>query len=470
MTQQRNDPYGTSEHQHAETKHCGNTQPCPCGCAPCDETCCELECAERPRFYCGQLLGEDDLTTLVDWTRVRLRRNRYHHGWGIVCGLNVHCDPKNPTGVILGEGYAVDCCGEDIVVCKDTPVDLSDACQEEACLDPWHQSDDRENPERDERDQPCPDIFDVLKGAAAFDLYLHYHEQGSQPESSLGSCSCGNGSSCEFSRTQETYRISWEPVPPDRKDPKAGAFEEWQAGYKRHMERLMQFFNEIIQAFTADRDRRHEAERGGRSPDAEDWAATVRRKLRRWIKQNPLHHFCFIDAWLADPQEYDLLEDGCLTRLLFWLMMEYRLAWLHCDCPRCDPQTGVPLARVWLQAPDYRRDRQCLVLLVHDWQPFRRLIRPDECLPSLSNCINTGQFLWQRKEDVERQYGDSFRPVSIPVPSDLERLKAWIQSEMDAELCHRPSPNDPLRLAVTNLPEFQGERVIGLKYSSAEPY
>ena len=32
-------------------------KPCRCGCCH-EEICCELDCLERPRFFCGQLLTD----------------------------------------------------------------------------------------------------------------------------------------------------------------------------------------------------------------------------------------------------------------------------------------------------------------------------------------------------------------------------------------------------------------------------
>ena len=82
--------------------------------------CGGLECLCRPRFFAGQLLTEEDLNRLeryvVDKNRLH---NRYLHGWGVVCGLEVVCDPCGSGHVIVRTGYALSPCGDDIVVCKD---------------------------------------------------------------------------------------------------------------------------------------------------------------------------------------------------------------------------------------------------------------------------------------------------------------------------------------------------------------
>src|SRR2546427_6668354 len=103
----------------------------PCGCGATEDVCCRLDCMVQPRFFCGQLLTDQDMMALVGWTQDKLRLARFRHGWGVVCGLEVHCDPKDPEGIIVGPGYALSCCGDDIVVCEDALLSLADVCKEE---------------------------------------------------------------------------------------------------------------------------------------------------------------------------------------------------------------------------------------------------------------------------------------------------------------------------------------------------
>ncbi len=96
---------------------CGCSGSCTCACcaAVCDP--CTAEGLSRPQFFAGQLLTEDDLQGLSDYVAAKLRlRNRYVRGEGVVCGLLVTCHPCKPGWVRVGAGYALDCCGNDIVV------------------------------------------------------------------------------------------------------------------------------------------------------------------------------------------------------------------------------------------------------------------------------------------------------------------------------------------------------------------
>src|SRR5215472_4186425 len=101
----------------------------PCGCAqPCDGTSCGLGALVRPRFFCGQLLTDQDLSELTAWVLDRRRLGRYRDGWGVVCGLDVGIDPTAVATVLVQSGYAVSSCGEDIVVGTATALDLTSCC------------------------------------------------------------------------------------------------------------------------------------------------------------------------------------------------------------------------------------------------------------------------------------------------------------------------------------------------------
>jgi len=99
---------------------------------PCS-TCGQLECLCRPRFFAGQVLTADDLNRLDYYIRAKNRlHNRQLHGWGVVNGLEVTCDPCG-KGVVVSCGYALSPCGDDIVVCQPVLVDvcaLIKACRE----------------------------------------------------------------------------------------------------------------------------------------------------------------------------------------------------------------------------------------------------------------------------------------------------------------------------------------------------
>lgn len=157
---------------------------------PCP-VCKGLECLCRPRFFPGQLLSDEDLNRLQRYiTGKNKLHNRYLHGWGVACGLEVVCDPCKPTNVVVRAGYALSPCGDDIVVCGDQSVnvcELIERCRaREPQCDPPYQT----------PPQAC------TGGVEKWVLAVCYDEKPSRGITALtgagdnscgGSCSCGAG-------------------------------------------------------------------------------------------------------------------------------------------------------------------------------------------------------------------------------------------------------------------------------------
>jgi hypothetical protein len=105
-----------------------SSSPCGCGChghALPSEGCCKLTCFERPQYFCGQLLSDADLT--LEETYFREKNKLYHRtldGFGVVCGLRMYCDGHCKGQITIGDGYAIDCCGNDLVVCEPRSFDV----------------------------------------------------------------------------------------------------------------------------------------------------------------------------------------------------------------------------------------------------------------------------------------------------------------------------------------------------------
>jgi hypothetical protein len=102
----------------------GATAECQCGKASCEQ--CNLEGFVRPRFFPGQLLTEEDLQLLDAYTIAKNRlHNRAFWGDGVVCGLEVTNHPCDKGTVVVSAGYALDCCGNDIVVACRQELDVN---------------------------------------------------------------------------------------------------------------------------------------------------------------------------------------------------------------------------------------------------------------------------------------------------------------------------------------------------------
>ena len=82
--------------------------------------CQTLKSLERPRYFTGQLLTAEDLRSEQDYIIARQRlHHRYLHAQTahVFAGLNVKRGNKDATGSVdIEPGYAIDYCGNDIVV------------------------------------------------------------------------------------------------------------------------------------------------------------------------------------------------------------------------------------------------------------------------------------------------------------------------------------------------------------------
>ena len=143
-----------------------------CGCVGscggnCGGSCGTTRAAggpfRRPAFFAGQLLTEEDLVALVDYVVGKNRlHNRYLFGDGVVCGLQLACDPCDPAVIRVMPGYALDCCGNDILVSCPKTLDIK------ALL--------RDLRARQAAGYQCGDPCDPKDGPRRYGLYLTYRE------------------------------------------------------------------------------------------------------------------------------------------------------------------------------------------------------------------------------------------------------------------------------------------------------
>jgi hypothetical protein len=158
-----------------------------CGCGTAERgTATAGEGLLRPSFFPGMLLGADDLTDQLDYLTAKARlRNRMLFGAGVVCGLDVVCEPCDTGRLAIRAGYALDCCGHDVVVPSGARVDIGDLLRDlrTRCGDPC-----------DDKDQDARD----------YGLYVRYLEQRVEPVAAYPTDdSCGG--ECQPSRVRETY-------------------------------------------------------------------------------------------------------------------------------------------------------------------------------------------------------------------------------------------------------------------------
>lgn len=196
---------------------CGGGCSGGCGCkpaklpeavtAPC--SACETASFVRPRFFAGQLLTEDDLGALIDYV---VAKNRFHNarlfGAGVVCGLLVECGPCNSSKIVVQPGYALDCCGNDLVLTCEQTLDIAPMIRELAarkgkdCKDPCTKS-----KEEDAKAGSNADKIEVITKDGGtthhYCLYARYAERSDQPVAAYPVGDDCDAASCEPTRILE---------------------------------------------------------------------------------------------------------------------------------------------------------------------------------------------------------------------------------------------------------------------------
>src|SRR5262245_12614612 len=161
----------------------------------CCPACLGLQCLERPRYFAGQLLTESELNSEQAYILAKNRlHNRYLVGWGVVCGMEVVCNDCEGF-VTVRAGYALDPCGNDIIVCKDQPFDVIKAIK--ACCDTSRSRPDC-GPLRSDIPDTCKDV------EQKWCLSIAYEEKEARPTTALRQeqpkkcwCGCSNcGQAC----------------------------------------------------------------------------------------------------------------------------------------------------------------------------------------------------------------------------------------------------------------------------------
>jgi hypothetical protein len=162
-------------------------------CSQCAvENHAEPTSLERVRYFPRQLLTADDMRTEQEYFREKLRRhNRFLHGWGVVCGLEVVRDPVQAMKVKVCPGYALGPWGDEIYVEEPAELDLSYCARPPAApCDPQHGG----------VVQPIGRVVVLL-------VKIRYAQCPSRPMRTLpAGCGCDE-TACEYSRIRDGFEI-----------------------------------------------------------------------------------------------------------------------------------------------------------------------------------------------------------------------------------------------------------------------
>lgn len=139
----------------------------------------------RPRFFNGMFITSEDMETLLRWTRLKQQMQNRAMGQGVVWGLNVDRDGHH---IRVHPGYAVDCCGHDLVVTTPYCVDISTLLRDPVAVPGL----EGEGPHR-------------------MHLLLEYQECPEEPRPVHGDPCSPEVNRCEMSRIRETVRLRLVP-------------------------------------------------------------------------------------------------------------------------------------------------------------------------------------------------------------------------------------------------------------------
>lgn len=221
----------SSDQKRSSGCGCGGSSssslPCTCG-GSCGGTCaiCQGESYTRPRFFAGQLLTEDDLQQLNNYVVAKNRLHASHlFGSGVVCGLEVTCYPCGGGKVLVNPGYALDCCGNDIVVACPQELDINQMVRDLQrrmrggfdCGDPCAET--TTGTTKSPSGQPTPgkagnapagkesEEGRKVSDCQKYCLYIDYCEQSTDPVAPYATDDPCGPTGCEATRTREGFRF-----------------------------------------------------------------------------------------------------------------------------------------------------------------------------------------------------------------------------------------------------------------------
>jgi predicted flap endonuclease-1-like 5' DNA nuclease len=409
---------------------------------------CAPVCLARPRFFCGQLLTDQDLKALIDWTEAKHRLGQGRVGPGVVHGLRVSCDPQSPTAVRVSPGYAVDPCGADIVLCNEDRLELADACPpgEGSCL--------------------ILSTGSKANGVVVVDIRIHQESRDVAPVPAVGAGSCTQGTRCDFSRTEEGHCLSWCLVDAAADDPMTACLKDWEAGYYATSIQVVESFRG---AFGSQRD-----------PQA----------VRAWLRNQ------FIARAVSEPvsfsQHLNVLEtitdvqltEAFLVNSLIFLVFDARLRYLSRPLPLGGAGDGVTLARVWLQHAAPPGTWQ--VTHIDNHHPTRPR-DPAGRWPAPPGMFNLGQLIWVPAEEaLARLRAEGIAAITAQwtppgTPSaSVDALLQFLQTEQPSFLqteqpsrsgglfARRGSEDWTIHFLDPGYPNMPGNRVVTITRATAE--
>lgn len=406
---------------------CGGSGGNSSGCAGCGSAAAGANPVAsafvRPRFFAGQLLTEDDLTALADYTIGKDRlHNRYLFGAGVVCGLWASCDPCGGGTVTVAPGYALDCCGRDLVLGCATTLDVNAMIRDLLAA------------------QLGKDCGDPCSGPAAFSsagqgapvnrhyrLFARYGEQSTDPVAPYATGDQCGPVTCESTRIREgisfVLKCPAEAPPPDDFLTRLRACQPGEDVARREA-RLKEYSEAVRAASSGEENAEHRESLRVDLETIESDAAAVKEWLLDRLDSDPELSDCQLRSQVravsvtTKAEEEEAVKVRVLARAATELTSMFTRIVQDCVCravnPPCAPcaDTDVPLA--CLEVAD------CTVVSICNAErdyvlsgPALRYWHPDVLPPEAAECsCGCGE----RRRDLSRPEApaDMLREMTEP--------------------------------------------------------
>jgi hypothetical protein len=329
----------------------------------------------------------------------------------------------------VNPGYAIDCCGNDLVVCEPMAVCLSDCCRpaDDPCSQPWQlipatkpntntpAATEGVNPQTNPTPEEC--YRGLRQNLFAVELRLRYRENLAQPQRAMFRSGCDT-SGCEYTRVLEYPCVRAEPVPLDCLPDDS---KQWREDFDQSWTSVR---DEIDRLLKLDLD-----------------------SVLLYLRKHPPHKFCFLEDLVCCFRGTGTKDPATIKRwgpvLRFWLFLDWYLHQLECACWSCRPDRGVPIARVLLQRVKVNDAETCRVVLIETTAPWRRPLHKDRCRPIAPGARDLAPYLWQpvpyvtqqlrevgiRLSSAEMQITESITRIGespVEVDADVRALRALV--------------------------------------------
>lgn len=172
----------------------------------------------RTRFFNGMFITREDMETEQRFFRMKNKLQNRAMGQGVVWGLNLQ---RHANNICVEPGYAVDCCGNDLVVTEPYRVSIEALLRDPAGFRFLLDVAGLRRSAVDDCDQPVPPgiiVDPAPQLCRRMHLLLEYVECPQDARPVHGDPCAPEVTSCEMSRIRETVRLRL--VPPRDYDPK----------------------------------------------------------------------------------------------------------------------------------------------------------------------------------------------------------------------------------------------------------